>query len=89
MLRDGQRGLDPASLDTGHRAAESRPTRSLGSPFPPPGSPLAAPVGRFGPLGSHTPHILPQPTADAEDQSVPVVSISVGDAEQKHRLETS
>ena len=61
-LLDGSGGLDPASLNSRDRPAQSGPARPLGSPFLPPGSPLAAPVGRFGPLGSHTPHILPQPT---------------------------
>ena len=33
-LRDGSGPPDPASLDTDHRAAQSRPARKLISPFP-------------------------------------------------------
>ena len=33
-LHDGQRSLDPAPFDPGHCAAQSRPVRPLGSPFP-------------------------------------------------------
>ena len=33
-LRDRSGCADPASLDTGHRAAQSRPVNKLGSPFP-------------------------------------------------------
>ena len=45
-LLDGSGRFDPASLDTGYRAAQSRPARSLDSPFPPQGSPLTAPATR-------------------------------------------
>ena len=37
-LHDGQRGADSASLDPYDRTAQSRPARSLVSPFPPQGA---------------------------------------------------
>ena len=43
-------GLDALALDTGHRAAESRPTRSLISPFRPLSGPSAALLRLVGPL---------------------------------------
>ena len=50
-LLDSQGRLDPSSLNSRDRPAQSRPARPLGSPFPTPGLPLTASAGRPGPSG--------------------------------------
>ena len=50
-LRDGQRGLDPASFNPGYRPAQSRPANELISPFPASRRPVSGPACRVGLLG--------------------------------------
>ena len=50
-LRDGQRGLDPASFNPGYRPAQSKPANELISPFPASRRPVSGPAHRVGLLG--------------------------------------
>ena len=52
-LHDGQGGVNHLALDTGDRATQSRPTRSLISPFQLLSGPSAASLRRVGPLTSN------------------------------------
>ena len=58
-LRDGQRGLDPASFNPGYRPAQSKPANELISTFPAYRRPVSGPARRVGLLGM--PHNFERP----------------------------